>query len=777
MLKRKKGWADDDKQTVAGTAIEKRGGSGCQINNARFDRSIATGVAAPLSKRPARTGRKEHDALIDLAKDCAIQPEYLDMKGRVQRASPEALKALLGFWDLNVGTAEEARDALCQRAISRSKRVLEPVTIVWGGREWRLKVRVNREMTATPGSCRIQLEDGKEALFSIQFDGGGDEAVHRIEGTDVFVREFKIPGVPYGYHKLTLEAGGNSYSTMVISAPTRTFQSGGPKSWGGFLPMYATHSRNSWGAGNVSDWRAFADVVANNEGKVIATLPLTATFLGPSRCVESPYSPASRLFWNEFYIDVEQAPEFRECHTARKAVQSARFQRALAGFRRSGLIDYPAQAQARREVLELLSKYLAQSKTPRFKQMQAWIRERPIVESYARFRAVCDRTDKAWNEWEPRLKHGRLQPGDYDPAACQYYLYSQWIIDQQIEQFEHFCERRGLRTYFDLPVGVHRASFDVWHEQRVFAAAASVGAPPDVFFTNGQNWDFAPLHPERIREQGYKYVIDYLRFQMHSADMLRIDHVMGFHRLFWIPPGFSGLDGAYVHYRSDEWLAILCLESHRNRTRIIGENLGIVPPEVNESMQRHGLGSMYVMQFEQREAAKEALRTPPSSVVASVNTHDTPTFAAHWAGADLKQRLEIKILDKTDVKRELARRQKLKSALLNFLVKQGCLRKGSEDAESVLAASLRWLAGSPAETLLVNFEDLWGELQPQNVPGTTRECKNWRRKTALSVEEIQKSEKIRGLLKEMADMRREAQAVGVSSPSGAAAKKGKANPG
>ena len=169
----------------------------------------------------------------------------------------------------------------------------------------------------------------------------------------------------------------------------------------------------------------------------------------------------------------------------------------------------------------------------------------------------------------------------------------------------------------------------------VLRCEASAGAPPDLFFSKGQDWGFAPLHPRRIRESGYRYVLAFLRFQMHHARLLRIDHVMGLHRLYWVPRGFEARQGTYVNYPAEELHAIFNLESHRNRTRLVGENLGTVPPAVNESMERHGLREMFVVQFEERPDPKAALRSPPALSVASLNTHDTPTFAAHWRGDDL----------------------------------------------------------------------------------------------------------------------------------------------
>ncbi|HSU56148.1 MAG TPA: 4-alpha-glucanotransferase, partial [Candidatus Dormibacteraeota bacterium] len=262
------------------------------------------------------------------------------------------------------------------------------------------------------------------------------------------------------------------------------------------------------------------------------------------------------------------------------------------------------------------------------------------------------------------------------------------------------------------------------------------------FFSKGQNWGFPPLHPERIREQHYDYVRQYLQFQMRHAGMLRIDHVMGLHRLYWIPSGSSATEGAYVRYNAEEFYALLSLESHRHQTLLVGENLGTVPPEVNEAMKRHALRGMYVLQFEQRADPKKALKPPRTQVVASVNTHDTPTFAAHLRGEDIKLVAQLGLFSRTEAARQIKGRFKLVKALSHFLrsrtkkISRLTNREGSLD---LLGACLEWLANSQAEFVLVNLEDLWSEIEPQNVPGTSDEVPNWRRKARLTIEEIIRS--------------------------------------
>jgi 4-alpha-glucanotransferase len=235
-------------------------------------------------------------------------------------------------------------------------------------------------------------------------------------------------------------------------------------------------------------------------------------------------------------------------------------------------------------------------------------------------------------------------------------------------------EHRGPHGYLDLPLGVHPHSYDIWRERGAFVLDASGGAPPDAVFTGGQDWGFPPLHPEAIRQQRYRYYIATLRHQLRHTDLLRIDHVMGLHRLYWIPNGLAPRDGVYVRYPSNELYAILSLESHRHRTPIVGENLGTVPTYVNSTMARHSLHRMYVAQYELVGSVRKTLRAVPRDAVASLNTHDIAPFAAFWEGLDIDDRLDLGLLNPVGARIERKNRRALKNVLESFLQRLGWLK-------------------------------------------------------------------------------------------------------
>jgi 4-alpha-glucanotransferase len=244
-----------------------------------------------------------------------------------------------------------------------------------------------------------------------------------------------------------------------------------------------------------------------------------------------------------------------------------------------------------------------------------------------------------------------------------------------------------------------------------------------------------------MRRQGYRYLRDLLAHAMRVAGMLRLDHVMGLHRLFWIPHGFAPRDGVYVRYPAEEWYAVLTLESHRHRCALVGENLGTVPPEVHTALRRHHLLGLYVVQYEVQPDERKPLNPPPRLAVASLNTHDMPTFTAFWRGMDIQQRLRSGLLSAADARRERQRRERLRQTLARWL--------RLKNRMSPLEGCLRWLAASRARMVQISLEDLWAETRPQNVPGTGQSQPNWRRKWRYRLEQVERSRRVKRILQQI----------------------------
>jgi 4-alpha-glucanotransferase len=586
--------------------------------------------------------------LLQLARLYGIQTSYLDMRQQRRDADPEALLLVLRAMGAGVNKFSDVGDALLRRKTELQKRTVEPVMVAWNGK-----------------------------LGTRRFD--------------------------FGYHDVEIKG----QRTFVISAPVQAYFPAG-RTWGLFVPIYALHSKRNRNAGDLTDFEDLMNWSHRLGGTVVGTLPLLGAFLSEP-FEPSPYSPATRLFWNEFYVDVERVPEFSGRHSSKE-------------LKHSKYVDYRAVMSGKRRVIERMAKrFFSRAEPQRREEFARFLRENTGVEDYARFRAVTDRQQEGWPAWPAPLRDGTIRKNDYDESTKNYHLYAQWIIQEQLKNLSTDAAARGQLLYLDLPLGLHPAGYDIWRNRDFFVDGIAGGAPPDPVFTKGQNWGFPPMNPEAMRLNRYQYVIAYLRNHFRYAKLLRIDHVMGLHRLYWIPDELTGDKGVYVEYPAEELWAILCLESHRYRAGIVGENLGTVPPAVNTAMKRHGIREMYVVQYEiMGDPRKPTLREPPAKSVATLNTHDMPPFRAFLDGTDIDDRIDLGFLDEKDAREERRQRTLMRRKLRSF------------------RAAIRFLAESMANVVLINAEDLWEETLPQNVPATSTERPNWRRRVRPSVEQIRK---------------------------------------
>jgi 4-alpha-glucanotransferase len=336
-----------------------------------------------------------------------------------------------------------------------------------------------------------------------------------------------------------------------------------------------------------------------------------------------------------------------------------------------------------------------------------------------------------------------------EESLIRYFEYAQRVAEEQLKSLAEEAGRSGVSLYCDLPLGAGRHSYDVWRHRDLFAMGASTGAPPDAYFVQGQDWGFPPWHPDGIRAEGYAHFIAVLRRVLSVAGVLRIDHVMGLHRLFWVPEGMPPADGVYVHYHPEEMYAILCLESHKHGATIVGEDLGIVPREVESSLARHNIVGMHVLQYAV-SGDPPGVRQAPARAAASLNTHDTPPFAAWLEGGDIDDAVRLGFIDRPAAEEAHAGRRRQREALREFLGEQGLAPGGRSSKAGLLRGALRHLARSRARMVIVNLEDLWLEKGRQNIPGTNDEMHpNWRRKAARSIEEIEENAGIAASLREV----------------------------
>jgi 4-alpha-glucanotransferase len=685
-----------------------------------------------------------------LCQSYGINTRYRDMNGVNREASEEALWAVLKALGAPLHNHEDIVSAQKLKHLQDWQTACPPVIVLWEGSPPAIYLRLPAYLLGASIPISFTLEAGELQEFLWKVEPSAVVEQKTVEGSVYLIARF-MPSrfLPSGYHKLKVELPGQSCESLVISAPLMAYNpplKEGHK-WGIFLPLYALHGLNSWGAGNFTDLKKLLHWTASIGGDVVGTLPLLASFFD-ARFGPGPYLPASKQFWNEFYLDIQAIPEFSQNSEAQALYASDQFQNELSRLRLSGSVLYERELGLKRQILEKLSGQFWTEKPARFADFDIFLANHPAVLDYARFRAAGEKYGLDWHHWPQTLQNDDLS----DQNRCNYHAYVQWLATQQVNALN----QPGGKTllYMDLPVGVHPLSYDIWKERDSFVSGINCGAPPDPVFTNGQNWDFPPLHPQQIRTHGYRYFIQSLRHQLKSCGILRIDHMMNFHRLFWIPPGMPNSEGVYVNYVAEEFYAILSLESARHKTVIVGEDLGLVPPEVRPMMEKHGIRRMFVGQFEL--ISDDKMGVIPSNAVASLNTHDMFPFAAFWEEADITQRQKIKLINDATAKAELNQRRQTKRALISILEYKGLASDFDHDTAATLQAILKLLAESTAETILVNLEDLWLEQKPQNIPGTVRP-QNWSHKAKYSFEQFTKLPVVVQLL-QLIDTARKAEA-------------------
>jgi 4-alpha-glucanotransferase len=371
----------------------------------------------------------------------------------------------------------------------------------------------------------------------------------------------------------------------------------------------------------------------------------------------------------------------------------------------------------------------------------------PELARYARFRAAQQRLGRNWRAWPAPARDGTVEPSHVDPDEERFHLVAQTMVRGQLRDLRHRMDAEGIRLGLDLAVGVHPDGYDPWSRQSLFGDGMSVGAPPDMGFPSGQDWGFSPVLPGESRREGHRYLAASIGHQMELAGVLRVDHVMAWTRLYWIPHGLALHQGTYVSYPAEELFAILALESNRHRCEVVGENLGTVPPEIDQALPRHRIWGMYLAQF---QAEGDPNVAPPKSTdVALIGTHDTPTFAGWLAVNDVEERVRYGLLAESAVPK--VRRERRRA------VRRLCERLGrpADRPRELLSELLAWLGGSESPLVVPWLEDLWLEEVRVNLPGTRSSVRpNWQRPMRLLLDQVFTDPAVAALLDRLNHARR-----------------------
>lgn len=559
-----------------------------------------------------------------------------------------------------------------------------------------------------------------------------------------------------GPHILTFTAeDGSASSTWIIGTPDTGYRppelEDGRRAWGIAVQLYALRSERNWGIGDFTDLAQVIEYASGLGASLVGLNPLHAPFLhDPDRA--SPYSPSSRLFLNPLYIDVEAVPEFQHTERARSHVANPDFQAQIQALRAAPLVDYRATWNHKKVVLEMLHDAFRQTADNDRRRAFANFRGRQ-GDALARY-SLYEALQEHFFARDPSVWGWPVWPEDYRcpeaPAVArfattheirvEFFAYLQWLTEEQLQTVSDKARQRlGIGLYRDFAVGVDRGGAETWSDQSLFVFSVNIGCPPDPLNQVGQDWGLPPVHPQALAARGFKPYADAWSTSMRGAGALRIDHVMGLSRLFWLPKDGGGGAGAYVHYPMESLFRLLAYESERQRCLIVGEDLGTVSPEIRRALSDFRFLSYRLLYFEHDA---QGVFAPPASLprdaLVAVTTHDLPTFAGFWLERDLNERRALGLFPSEAIADQQAReRVRDKQGLIDALVREGLWSKEAEVGENpsveLMLAVHTYLARSPACLLLVQMEDLFMMPEAVNLPGTQSERPNWRRKLAHPV--------------------------------------------
>ncbi|HWM01183.1 MAG TPA: 4-alpha-glucanotransferase [Actinophytocola sp.] len=553
---------------------------------------------------------------------------------------------------------------------------------------------------------------------------GGPGTLRLADGRDRPVRDQLPPDLPLGWHTLTV---GDREVTVVVTPPRLPPV---PAAWGWMVQLYALHSPDSWGIGDLGDLRTLVTGSARHGAGVVLVNPVQA--ITPVRPVQrSPYSPSSRRFANPLYLRITDTEPFR-----RAAPQVRAEVTALAPPPGAGLIDYDTVWAAKLAALELLWRRSLPLPPPP---------DDPALCEFATFCALAERHGPDWRTWPTELRHPAGPAVDaarreLNPRTT-FHSWVQELCRKQLAEVRAAGQDAGLPVgiVHDLPVGVDPAGADAWALQDVLASEVTVGAPPDAFSQLGQDWNLPPWRPDRLAAAGYRPFRDVIRSVLANADGIRVDHVMGLWRLWWIPPGRPASEGTYVHYDANALLGVLALEAHQASAIVVGEDLGTVSEEVRSTLAERGVLSSAVLWFQRDvNAPGEPLLAPnrwPTGAMASISTHDLPTTAGFLRAEHVRVRAELGLLPDPAAERDRAAADR--AELLAELAEHGLL-PAEESEEDLVVALHRLLATASSTLLLTSPQDALGEPRQPNLPGTIDEYPNWRIPLPVTVDELLK---------------------------------------
>jgi glycogen operon protein len=690
-------------------------------------RSVVALVEHPVARRRPRAVSQA--ALSRLAAAAGIAPDWTSIDGKRHAVSAATQRALLAAMGLPAETTQQALETLHALAEDHDRRPL-PFTLVARPRE-----SARLRLTIAPGAplprtwLALRSEHGESWRIRANESEGAETIVAGRDGLTSRTLELPLPPLRQGRYTVVREDRPDSPCALTVApwaGHTPPVLANGGRLWGVSVQLYSLARGGDQGIGDFTTLAGLAAAAAREGASSLAINPLHALF-PHHRDRASPYYPSDRRFLDPIYLDLERVP-FADAAGAR----------AGSG---SGAIDYPAVWAAKARALE--QSFARGGGVPELDTFIAAGGE--ALQRFALFAAIAEtRPGESWRQWPEGLR----RPGGAAASAfvaahaprLRFHAYLQWLCDQQLQHAARSAGGLSLGLCRDLAVGAAPDGAEIWAQASLVAEGVSIGAPPDPFGPQGQVWGLPPFDPHRLRADGYRSIAALFAANMRHAGALRIDHVMGLARQFWVPDGAEGADGAYVRFPLDDLLGVLTLESDRARCLVIGEDLGTVPDGLREALWDAGALSYRILPFERDGPAFRPPRAYPRAALACVATHDLPPLAGWWDGVDIAERTSLSLVSAEEAKAAWAARTEDKRALSDCLRTEGLLET-TPDVAAPLSAPLAgaihaYIARSNAALAVIQAEDLAGEREAVNLPGTDLERPNWRRRIGPTLERL-----------------------------------------
>lgn len=667
--------------------------------------------------------------LLALARAYGVATDYWDWRGNHVQVSEETVTAVLAAMDVDASSPEAARKASAAEASARWRRMLPPSVVTLQGEPTTFWVHVDH---GAPVEVWLELESGTVL-------GGFEQLANtapprEVDGRLLGEASFGVPeGLPLGYHRLRARSGDRTESCSLIVTPSwlgLPERLGDRRGWGLAAQLYSVRSRASWGVGDLVDLTDLAVWSAADLGAdYLLVNPLHAG--EPTAPMEpSPYLPKSRRFFNPLYVRVERIPEYAGLPNAQRT-EVDRIGAALrAGTEAVDAIDRDTAWTAKLSALRIV--FRAARSAGREADFRAFCRrEGESLDGFATWSALAETHGVDYRDWPEELRQPDSSEVAKEAAAHEelvdFHRWLQWVVDEQLQTAQAKAVGAGMRlgVMHDLAVGVHPGGADAWRLQDVYASGMEVGAPPDPFNQIGQGWGQPPWRPDRLAEHGYAPFRELIAAVLRHAGGVRVDHVIGLFRLWWVPEGNSPAEGTYVYYDHRAMVGVLALEAHRAGAVVVGEDLGTVEPSARDYLRERGILGTSILWFEKghdgRPLRAEHWR---EYCLASVTTHDLPPTAGYLAGDHVRLRDRLGLLTRP-LDEEVAADEEERGAWLEELRARGLLGATGSVEETVRALH-EYLTLTPARLLSVALPDAVGDRRTQNQPGTTNEYPNWR---------------------------------------------------